>query len=118
MKRYIFLAILLIGSITTTFAQSKMADTIQVSGVCDMCKKRIEQALDVKGIWIAEWNATTQKLYVVYKPKKISRQEIGELLAAVGHDNEIVQATDEVYDSIHGCCKYRAESTHKAHQTK
>lgn len=118
MKQYIFIVALFMGSVLSASAQSKVADTIHVNGVCEMCKKRIEQALDVKGIWLAEWNMETKKLYVVYKPKRISKQEIGALLAAVGHDNELAKASDEVYEGIHGCCKYREPATHKAHQTK
>ena len=31
----------------------------QVNGVCEMCKNRIETALDVKGIRLADWNIKT-----------------------------------------------------------
>ena len=118
MKRNIFLVILFLGLMPGLFAQSKVADTIQVDGVCEMCKKRIEQALEVKGIWVAEWNIETKQLYVVYKPKKITKEEIGALLAAVGHDNEITKASDAAYEAIHGCCKYREETVRQEHQPR
>ena len=65
----------------------KQQDTIMVDGLCDMCKTRIETCLDVKGVWFAEWDIETKKLFIVYKPKKISKEEIGALLNGVGHDN-------------------------------
>ena len=53
-------------------AQSKKISFI-VSGKCDMCKERIENALDIKGIKFADWNEETKickstfyKLYIQY----------------------------------------------------
>ena len=33
--------------------------------------------------------------------------DIKKKIADVGHDNSLYKATDEVYDNLHGCCKYR-----------
>lgn len=118
MKRNIFLILLFLGLMPTLFAQRKVADTIQVEGICEMCKERIEKALDIKGIWVAEWDIETKLLYVVYRPKKISKEEIGALLAAIGHDNEIALASDASYESIHSCCRYRDAVVRDEHQTK
>ena len=94
----------------------KVQDTIMVDGLCGMCKDRIEACLDVQGVWHAEWDVDTKKLFVVYKSSKISREDIGKLLNDVGHDNEISKATDEQYNSVHGCCLYRDEEMIKAHE--
>lgn len=92
-------------------AQKKTEETtFKVGGECNMCKKRIENALDVKGVRFAEWNPETETLFVAYKPKKISLDKIHELIAEVGHDTEKVKAKDEVYENIHGCCRYREET--------
>lgn len=102
--------------ISTTLSAQKVQDTIAVDGLCGMCKDRIEACLDVKGVWFAEWNVDSKELFVVYKPSKISREEIGALLNEAGHDNEISKASQEQYDSVHGCCKYRDEEVINAHK--
>lgn len=78
-----------------------------VNGVCDMCKERIEGALDVKGIKFSEWSEKSHNCKVVYKPSQISEKEIHQLIADAGHDTEAVKANDEVYKKMHHCCQYR-----------
>lgn len=78
-----------------------------VDGICDMCKDRIENALDVKGIKFSEWSEETHNCTVIYKPTIITQKEIHQLIANVGHDTDSIKATDEVYNNIHHCCKYR-----------
>ena len=92
---------------TTSFAQKKAQIEFQVSGVCDMCETRIEKALDVPGVIMAEWDVETKKATVAYKTKVISEEQIHQLIANAGHDTEKIKATDEVYTNLHGCCKYR-----------
>ncbi len=91
-------------------AQNKTADTLWVDGICGMCKDRIENALDVKGVWVAEWNIDTRQLYVVYKDSKISKEEISTILNTAGHDTEISKASDAHYNTLHACCRYRNEA--------
>lgn len=81
--------------------------SIKVSGNCIMCKKRIETALDHTGIKAAHWDTKTKKLEVVYNDRKVSEQQIHELIAASGHDTEQVKAKDEVYAKLPFCCLYR-----------
>ncbi|MDA1336715.1 MAG: hypothetical protein O2818_07505 [Bacteroidetes bacterium] len=88
-------------------AQNKVQIEFGVSGVCGMCEERIEQALDVPGVIMADWNVESKRLTVAYKTKKISEDQIHQLVADVGHDTDKVKAKDEVYANIHGCCKYR-----------
>ncbi len=44
---------------------------------------------------------------VVYKPKKISEEQLHVLLNSVGHDTQSRKASDQEYAGIHSCCKYR-----------
>ena len=92
-------------------ADKKEEVAFEVSGVCGMCEERIESALDVKGIVMADWDLETKQLQVVFNPSKISEDDIHALLNAVGHDTEKSQATQEQYDGLHGCCKYRDGDT-------
>ena len=80
---------------------------IKVYGNCSMCKKRIETALDHKGIKQAVWDIKTKNLAVVYNSSKITEQQIHEIVAGVGHDTDKVKATDEAYSSLTFCCLYR-----------
>lgn len=88
-------------------AQNKVQIEFGVSGVCGMCEGRIEQALDVPGVIMADWNVETKRLTVAYKTKKFSEEQIHQLVADAGHDTDKIKAKDEVYANIHGCCKYR-----------
>ena len=89
-------------------AQTKNVKTnIKVYGNCAMCKKRIETALDTKGVKQAIWDTKTKELQVVYASSKITEQEIHQLVAAVGHDTDKVKANDEVYAELPFCCLYR-----------
>jgi len=112
------LSIILIANIS--FAQSKNVEAkIKVYGNCAMCKKRIETALDSKGIKQASWDPKTKELQVVYNSSKITELEIHQLVASVGHDTDKVKAKDEVYADLPFCCLYRdhdhGSSEDKAH---
>ncbi len=110
----IFLALAFITLATTAEAQKTVTEQFEVGGVCEMCKTRIEKALDVKGVRYANYDLETHQLEVVYKTRHISSEEIHKLLNAVGHDTEQSRASDEAYANIHGCCKYR-EHEHEEH---
>ena len=100
------LSIILITNMS--FAQSKTVEAnIKVYGNCVLCKKRIETALDSKGIKLASWDPKTKELQVVYNSSKITELEIHQLVASVGHDTDKVKATDEVYADLPFCCLYR-----------
>lgn len=91
-----------------TYAQSKITDTsFKVYGNCKMCKKRIETALDHRGVKKATWDPKTKMLNVVFNNSKITELQIHELIAAVGHDTDKVKAKDDVYATLPFCCLYR-----------
>lgn len=81
-------------------------ETFKVYGNCGMCKDRIESALLVPGVKVADWDQETKMLTVTFRPFKISLQSIHEIVAAVGHDTDLIKAKDEVYAKLHGCCQY------------
>ena len=110
MKTNIFYIFLFAFSLTsfTTFSQGKVVTAnIKVFGNCGMCKERIETALDHPGIKTATWDTKTKNLEVVYNSKKISEQQIHEIIASAGHDTEKVKAKDDVYAQLPFCCLYR-----------
>jgi periplasmic mercuric ion binding protein len=107
---YFFLILLFLSLGTNELsAQAKgpVTTSFWVGGVCGMCEKRIEKALDTKGVIKADYDLDNHTLTLTYNPKKISEDKIHQLLNAVGHDTEKSLASDEEYGNIHGCCKYR-----------
>ena len=116
MKKLIVLFSLLIAG--SSFAQVKNATAnFEVDGVCGMCKKRIETAaIKTKGVKSASWDIETHKLTVFFDGRKTDVETIQKNIAAVGHDTPKFTATDEAYNSVNACCKYRDEEVVKAHE--
>lgn len=112
LKITLFFSVLLaFSSMKSAKFQDNISATIKVSGVCSMCKNRIEEALYVAGIKSAIWDSKTQLLTVTYKSKKINELKIHELVSGVGHDTEKVKAKDETYKNLPDCCLYRDGAT-------
>ncbi|MEL7586273.1 MAG: cation transporter [Prolixibacteraceae bacterium] len=105
----LLIAVVLSFSLFAAGNEKEKVKTIEfkVSGVCEMCEKRIEDAALIKGVKMADWDKEAQKIKVVYRPDKTDEQTIHQAIAKVGHDTEKVKATAEAYDKLHECCKYR-----------
>lgn len=100
------LATLLLLFVTSIAFGQKKEESIKVWGNCGMCKKTIETAAKTAGASSANWNSETQLLQVAYKANKTSNDKIQQAIAQVGYDTEKFTADDNVYDQLHGCCKY------------
>lgn len=116
MKKIVLVLILLVG--TVSFAQNKNAKaTIEVDGVCNMCKERIEKAaIKAKGVKIANWDVNTHELKLIFDERKTSLTKIQQSIAEVGHDTKDIKATDEAYNSLHTCCFYRNDVVKEDHK--
>ena len=119
MKKILIIVLLL--TTTVTFAQNKNAKaSMEVDGVCGMCKARIEKAcLNTKGVKHAQWNVKTHELKLIYDERKANLETIEKNILAVGHDVKDKKATDEAYATVHPCCKYRdvdVKDAHKEHK--
>ena len=92
----------------TSSSSSLVIDTIKVTGVCGMCKRRIETAVyGVKGVKNAAWDSKKQALTVSYDSKKATNEAIQNRIAVAGHDTERVKADDKAYGKLPDCCRYR-----------
>lgn len=118
MKKIVTL-ICLLTIVLSVQAQKKKKNakvTLEVDGVCTMCKKRIEKAaLNTKGVKFANWNVKTHALMVIIDERKTDVKKVSESVANVGHDTKEFKAPQEAYDALHGCCKYRDEEVKKEH---
>src|SRR5688500_12703877 len=111
MKQIVSLSILVIVSfIFPRHILSQSTDTtvqFKVSGLCEMCKNRIEDAVKIKGVKSAEWNEHTKLLQLVYNPARVSQAKNHNKIAAAGHDTDVKMADDVDYQALPACCKYR-----------
>ncbi len=99
------------------FAQNKNAKaTLEVDGICGMCKTRIEKAsLNTKGVKYAQWSVETHELKLIYDARKTATDSIKQRILEAGHDVKGVKATDAAYATVHPCCKYRDTSVIDTH---
>jgi cation transport ATPase len=106
-KAILIISVLFMGA--TGFAQNKNAKaTIEVDGVCGMCKDRIEKAsIQAKGVKAATWNVDTHELKLIYNEGKTDLTKIQQSIADSGHDTKDIKASDDAYNSIDDCCRYR-----------
>lgn len=116
MKKVIIMILMFVG--ITSFAQNKNAKaSVEVDGVCMMCKERIEKAcFKTKGVKSADWNVQTHELKLIYDERKTDLKTIQQNIAAVGHDTKEFKATDEAYNSVNPCCLYRDQQVVDDHK--
>ncbi|MFM7671247.1 MAG: heavy-metal-associated domain-containing protein [Bacteroidota bacterium] len=95
----------LFAVIVSLQSMAQQSATFQVSGNCGMCKSRIEKAAKEAGATDADWNMDSKQLAVQF-PSGTTLASIQQKVAAVGHDNAGARAKDDVYNKLHGCCKY------------
>ncbi len=104
--------VLLISTLIPAHAQTapqpdKARLSLKVSGNCEMCKERIETAVDVKGVKTAHWSKKSGELVVNYNPQKISAESLESSLVLAGYDTEHRTATEQKYLALPKCCRYR-----------
>lgn len=116
MKQTLIILLILLGG--SIYAQNKNAKaTIEVDGVCFMCKVRIEKAaVKTGGVKTANWDVNTHQLNLIYDERKTNLDTIRKNIAEVGHDTGEFIATEEAYNSVDDCCRYRDEGVINAHE--
>ncbi|MHC5353849.1 efflux RND transporter periplasmic adaptor subunit [Myroides sp. LJL115] len=94
--------------------EKSLTQTLHVSGNCEMCQKRIQDAaLQLPGVLKADWIADNQELTVIFIPEQTSLKQISKAIATVGHDTALDKATDSIYQDLPGCCLYERNTTDK-----
>lgn len=104
----LFLALTSLFAFNSASAQSKnqsQTTTVKINGNCGMCKKVIETAANQKSAKL-DWDSATKMATLTYNPKKTNVDQVLKRVAEAGYDNEKFTAQDEVYNKLHGCCKY------------
>lgn len=116
MKKLMTLAVLFMAA--SLMAQDRNSKgSLEVDGVCGMCKARIEKAaIKITGVKSVKWSVETHELNVIYDARKTSLDTVAKYVANAGHDTKKFTAPDAAYNSVNPCCKYRDEEVIKAHQ--
>ncbi len=103
-----FLIVVALSASHSTIAQNKIdTTTFKVAGVCEMCKERIENASLINGVKFTEWNKESKFLTVIYKPEKVTVEDLHKAVAEYGHDTEKVKSEKKAYEKLPFCCEYR-----------
>lgn len=116
----IWIVVTLLMVSTALAGQDLVEYSFRVEGTCGMCQQRIEKiAIEQGKAATAQWNIGTKILTVEIDEAITQVTHIKYYLAEAGHDNGDFKATQEVYDNLHGCCKYRDEesNTHESTHT-
>lgn len=110
MKNILLGIMLLFVTVSVQAQQNKNKNatyTIEVNGNCEMCKKRIQNAaFSVKGVKSADYHIEDKMLHLILNEQKNSLLEVKKAIAKVGHDTDLVKASDKDYANLHGCCQY------------
>lgn len=101
-----FFSFILVVFAQGAFAQTTKGDTLNVAGMCGMCKKKIETAAKSAGASFASWSPETKQLVIKYNPAVSNSVKIQHSVAAAGYDTPEVKATEAAYSNLHECCKY------------
>lgn len=85
---------------------SLVTKSFKVNGACDMCKENIEKAVTIEDYSSGVWDAEAHVLVLKFDSGLISADSLLHRVANAGYDNEIYRASDDVYESLPGCCQY------------
>jgi copper chaperone CopZ len=108
-KKFQFLAFLLVGFVTVTFAQQKVSKTVVIKTPtvqCESCKKRIENYMShEEGIQKVVVDFKKKTTTVTYLTDRTNPENIKALIANVGYDADDVTAEPDAYKRLPTCCK-------------
>jgi len=114
MKNLMILCLLILPLALNAQNNKNEKANFEVSGNCEMCKKRIEKAaLTVKGIKTANWDIPSNVLSIIYDSGKVGLQEVQTAIAEVGHDTPLAKAPDTTYNELPMCCLYKRTIEYK-----
>jgi len=78
-----------------------------VSGNCELCQKRIEEAAEsVEGVKHASWDIPSKMLTIHFDPQKANENKVSKAIAKIGHDTEFDTTSLSTYENLPKCCLY------------
>ena len=102
------MAVFLLLSVTLTSAQIKntKTETVKIYGNCEMCKKTIEKAGNLKKVAKVDWNVDSKMATITFDSTKTNPAEIIKRIAAVGYETDQFPASNTAYNQLPKCCQY------------
>lgn len=99
-----------VGLMMAVWAVAAQAQTdtlrIHTSAQCDMCQKRIEEALAfAKGVKYAKLDVDSKVVTVAINPKKTNAAAVKAVINKTGYDADDSPADPAAYEKLHACCK-------------
>lgn len=107
------LLILFLAIADFSFAQELKTETLNVSGVCGTCKKKIEKAAEEAGATYAVWSTNTKVLTLRYNSLSTNSAKIQMKIAEAGYDTPDFKAPADAYNKLEKCCQYDREAMNK-----
>ena len=111
LKKIMVAVVVLLSISVNAQIKNKKTETVKISGNCEMCKKNIETAGNLKKVAVVEWNVNSKMAKLTYDSTKTNSDEILSRIAKAGYDNDKFSATDEQYKKLHTCCQYDRKAT-------
>lgn len=106
MKR--ILIIMAVMAVSLSASAKVVEKTFTVRGHCGMCKSNIEKvSKGFEGVQSAEYDLQGQTLKLVFDKKTVKVKDVQKAIAELGYDAGKVKASDEAYEKLPGCCRYR-----------
>ncbi len=96
-----------------SFASKSEKATIKTSGVCGMCKEKIEMTLNaIPGVEKSYYNLANAMVTVKFDASKINADALRKSISEAGYDADAVMAIKSVHDALPKCCQKGQECKH------
>ena len=102
--------LIFLSTVLSAMAQEPHHATLNVPGVCGMCKARIEKAAKAPGLKQANWEVGTQQLTLTYDSTTFDLEAAKARILAAGHDVDGQAAPANAYQKLPVCCQYHDEA--------
>ena len=110
MKKFMLLVVAIMGIMTVGFGQVKKGQqmaTIKTPSVqCEMCKKKIEEAVKrEEGVIKVNVDYKKKQTKVTFWTDRTNIENVKTIIANTGYDADDVTAEPEAYNRLPKCCK-------------
>lgn len=107
MKKLLLSAILIVISVSFSFAQKQLKVVISTPTVqCEMCKKKIENFLSrEEGVTSVKVDYKRKNTIVSYFGDRINVEQLKASIANLGYQADDVTAEEDAYKRLPKCCK-------------
>ena len=103
---YLIIITFVLGLLSCNQSTPVKTVTFKVWGNCEKCKKTIESSVAIKGVNEKDWNIESKLMTVKFDTTIVSLNEVEQLIANAGYDNDLYYGDDYAYAKLESCCQY------------